>query len=96
MKPVIFIVKRRFTKAEVVDALYLSFEDVTSYRELNRLVTRKHVLEFGQAILDVEKQYGTDIDEDTMADERQSIAQSMGEDLGLQARVEEQESFSKP
>ena len=96
MKPVILIVKRRFTKAEVVDALYLSFEDVTSYRELNRLVTRKHVLEFAQAILDVEKQYGTDIDEDTMADERQSIAQSMGEDLGLQARVEEQESFTKP
>jgi len=91
MKPVIFIIKRRFTKKEVVFEVYVSFQDVTTYRELNRLINEKHVRMFGQSILDIEREYGSEIDEDIMADERQTIAQSIGEELGLQKRLDELE-----
>lgn len=96
MKAVILTVRKRFTKAEVVENLYFSFNEVTTWRELKKLVKRKHVFSYGQAMLDIQKEYGFEIDEDTMADEQQSIIEGIAEELGLQRRIDEMESFQTP
>lgn len=95
MKPVIIVTKTRFTKKEVIEAVLFRYEDVTTERELKRLIKRKHVLGFGKAWVDARADNGEDSFDETN-DAAHQIAEEIGTELGLQQRLEEDESFMSP
>ncbi len=87
MKPVYFIKKYRFTKQEVIEALLLHFFGVTTEKELNRLVKRDHVVEYGEEYMDAINEYGcSDTTNDPISDHMQGVVYNIGTELGLTDR----------
>lgn len=91
MKPVIIaqIIKRRFSKGELVNLLYSMYSEVTTIRELKRIVQRENVVEYGEAVVDIYRRYGNCIEEETIEHQKMATAEAIGEKLGLEERLEE-------
>jgi len=88
MKRVTFTKKYSFTKKEVVEALLMQFLNLTSVKELNKLVKRKHVAGYGQVYMDALNEYGSDIDEEDINELLNEFICNLANELGISDRKE--------